>query len=82
MQLVDPIDVFSVILYQMYFSRESYLDLDQLFYAIDNPDVLIAARRLLHDGLVSCAHPAVLERLSVGLLVVEVAQDYAWRADQ
>lgn len=82
MQLANPIDVFSNEIYYMYFSIESDLDLDQLFYAIDNPDVLIAAWGLLDNRFIACAHPPILECLSVGLLVVEVAQDHTRGAHQ
>lgn len=34
-----------------------------------------------HDDFISCAHPSVLEGFFGGLLVVQVAQDNTWGAD-
>lgn len=52
----------------------TYLDLDQLFYAVDNEDVLgLGLRVLADDGLITSVHPSVPEGLLGGLVVVQIA---------
>lgn len=55
-------------------AREAYLDLNQLFYAIDYPDMFSSLGSDTDDGLVAGTHPAVLEGFAVGLVVVQVAE--------
>lgn len=52
----------------------TYLDLDQLLYAVDNEDVLgLGLRALADDGFVTSVHPSVTEGLLGGLVVVQIA---------
>lgn len=62
--------------------REGYLDLNQLLDAIDDPDMFGAVGPLADDGLVAGAQPVVLEGVAVGLVVVQVAEHDAGRADE
>lgn len=57
------------------------LDLDQFLDSVRDKDVLDILRAQPNDGLVSRAHPAVLECFFRGLLVVQVPQNNTWAAN-
>jgi hypothetical protein len=59
----------------------THLDLYQFLDAVDNEYVLCALRADTYNGLVSSAHPTILECLFGGLLVVQITQDNAWTSD-
>jgi hypothetical protein len=59
----------------------SYLDFDEFFYTVRNPNVLITIGRLLNHCLISRTHPAIFESLLIRFLVVEITQDDAWRSN-
>lgn len=64
----------------------TYLDLDQFFYPVHNPDVFIPVRRLADLDLIASPHEAtfghVHECLFRGFLVLEIPQNNAGRLDQ
>lgn len=59
-----------------------YLDLNQLLYPIDDPNMFGSLGSFSDDGFVAGAHPAILEGLAVRLVVVQVAYDDARGADE
>lgn len=52
-----------------------YLDLNQLLDSVYNEEVVVPIGSFSDNSFVSSPHPAILERLLVRLVVVEIPED-------
>ena len=67
--------------YQRLLIGSAYFNLNQFFDSVNNEDMLCAFRPNSHHSFVSGPNPSILEGLSSRCLVVEIAQNDAWRLD-